>query len=411
MTIFKDHSVTAAELLNLIPESLFSHLSQTSKVDYYAKVLHGKKMFYLLLYGILENDRLSQRTLEDTFNDSVFKVLFNLDPDEKVRRSSISERLSKIDPNYFSQIYETIYKQLSKLYSKTEMQKYHIVPVDSTMITDVTGKFVDGLRGSSSKKHVKYSMTFDGLLPSQSKVFTENTYCSEDMALPKVIYDNVKKETGHRNIYIIDRGLQSAKNMQTFSNDNIEFIVRFREGRRYKELESFITDETIFDLGTLTLIKDCKVNLRTHHKTLNAETGKVDRRKELLKEPFRLIITKSKEDENLEYWFVTNCFDLSAKEVTDAYKKRWNIEVFFRFIKQELNVSHLVSLNKNGIEVMLYMTLIAAMLVLIYKQENKLSYKTAKRRFAMEIRNLAITMIVEICGGEASKFFKSDKSP
>ncbi|RXM54388.1 hypothetical protein BOQ60_25805, partial [Chryseobacterium sp. CH1] len=58
----------------------------------------------------------------------------------------------------------------------------------------------------------------------------------------------------------------------------------------------------------------------------------------------------------------------------------------FRFMKQELNLSHLVSLNKNGIEVMLYMTMIASMLLLIYKKVNNLGYKTAKRRIAMELQ-------------------------
>ena len=64
---------------------------------------------------------------------------------------------------------------------------------------------------------------------------------------------------------------------------------------------------------------------------------------------------------------MTNEFELSAKEIADYYRKRWDIEVFFRFLKQELNLSHLVSMNKNGIEVMIYMTMIASMLLLIYK--------------------------------------------
>ena len=46
-----------------MPEAFLSKLSSTTKVDYYTKVLHGKKMFYLLLYGIIENEKLSQRTL------------------------------------------------------------------------------------------------------------------------------------------------------------------------------------------------------------------------------------------------------------------------------------------------------------------------------------------------------------
>ena len=117
MARFKDHKIDIKQLLGFIPEELIANLSLTTKVDHYAKILHGKKMFYLLMYGILENEKLSQRTLEDTFNDSVFKTLFNLDEDEKIRRSSISERLSKIAPNYFKQIYESIYDQFTQMYS------------------------------------------------------------------------------------------------------------------------------------------------------------------------------------------------------------------------------------------------------------------------------------------------------
>ena len=98
---------------------------------------------------------------------------------------------------------------------------------------------------------------------------------------------------------------------------------------------------------------------------------------------------------------------MTAKDVALAYRRRWDIEVFFRFIKQELNVSHLISLNKNGIEVMLYMSLITAMLILIYKYANKLRYKTAKRRFKMEIRDLIISIIVVKCGGNPDIFFNN----
>ena len=124
----------------------------------------------------------------------------------------------------------------------------------------------------------------------------------------------------------------------------------------------------------------------------------------MVETPFRLIVAKTKVEDSKDFWFITNDFDLSAKEVAQAYRRRWDIEVFFRFIKQELNVSHLVSLNKNGIEVMLYMTLIVAMLILIYKKANKIGYKTAKRRFKMELRNLAIAMIIVICEGNLDHF-------
>lgn len=75
------------------------------------------------------------------------------------------------------------------------------------------------------------------------------------------------------------------------------------------------------------------------------------------------MVVKNKEQPEKEFWFITNNFELTAKEVADYYRRRWDIEVFFRFIKQKLNISHLVSLSKNAIEIMIYMTLITAMLI------------------------------------------------
>ena len=121
---------------------------------------------------------------------------------------------------------------------------------------------------------------------------------------------------------------------------------------------------------------------------------------------FRMVVIKS-EKQNKEFWFITNEFELSSKDIADYYRKRWDIEVFFRFLKQELNLSHLVSLNKNGIEVMVYMTMIAAMLLLIYKKANNLGYKTAKRRIAMELRDMITEILIIFAGGDPAKVFKT----
>lgn len=404
MARFKDHKVTANQLLEVIPEGLLSHLSATTSVDYCSKVLQGKKMFYLLMYGVLENDRLSQRTLEDTFNDSIFKTLFGLDPDESVRRSSISERLSKIDADYFRQIYECIYEQFSVCYSGAEQQKLRLVRVDSSMVSEASVKLLAGIDNKSGKKAVKYSISFDGVLPCESALFVDPLYGSEDIALPEVIRSHARHQTEHRNIYVIDRGLQSARTLKDFSTESITFIVRAKENRKHVELSSLLTDQV--DLGELTLLKDSKVYLYTGM-PVNNKRGNIHYRQELVEEPFRLIEAQSKTDTEQRYCFIANDFDMSAKEIADAYRRRWDIEVFFRFIKQELNFSHLVSLNRNGLQVMLYMSLIVAMLVLIYKRANNIGYKTAKRRLSMEIRDLAIAMIVVQCGGDPTIYFKT----
>lgn len=407
MAVIKAQKLGINQLLKVIPENLLSNLSTATNVDHYAKVLYGRKVFYLLLYGILENEKLSQRTLEDTFNDSVFKILFNLDKSERICRSSISERLSKIPPNYFKQIYECVYKQFSGTYSKKDKLKYNLIRVDSSTVSETAGKLMEGIvMNQSGKKAVKYSVAFDGVLPCYFNVFTSPTYSSEDSALPEVVMNHVKQESDHQNIYVLDRGLQSTRTMKTFSNESVTFICRARENRKYQEVESFLIENQDMDLGESLLIKDSKVKLYTGVPVRN-KRGRVHYREELIETPFRLIIAESKTEVGKQFWFLSNDFDLSAKEVAQAYRRRWDIEVFFRFIKQELNVSHLVSLNKNGIEVMLYMTLIVAMMILIYKHTNKLGYKTAKRRLAMEVRDLAIIMIVLQSGGQPDRLFKT----
>jgi len=405
MTDFKGHKIQVNQLLNFIPEGLLANLSITTRVDHYSKVLHGKKMFYLLLYSLIENEKLSQRTLEDTFNDPVFKLLFDLDKEETVCRSSISERLSKIDSGYFKQIYECIYEQFSKHYKESERQKHNLIRVDSSIVSDTVGRLMEGLN-NCGKKAVKYSVAFDGILPCELQTFTSASYSSEDIALPEVVLSHVKKEKNHQNIYVLDRGLQSTRTMKAFTDDSIKFICRTKENRKYVELKSFISADQDLDFGESTLITDAKIKLYTGIPIKNKQ-GNIHSREELIDTEFRLIIVESKAKDGQQYWFLSNDFNLSAKEIAQAYRRRWDIEVFFRFIKQELNVSHLVSLNKNGIQVIMYMTLIVAMLILIYKKANNIGYKTAKRRMAMEVRNLAIALIVTQCGGNPDLMFKT----
>jgi transposase len=405
MTNFKDHKISLNQVLSFIPEALLSHLSATTKVDYYSKVLHGRKMFYLLLFCIFDNDKLSQRTLEDTFNSSGFKALFGLDEDEKVRRSSISERLSKIDSNYFKEIYQQIYGRFSELYDKSEIEKYNLIRVDSTIVADTCTKLKEGIDQKSGKKLVKFSFSFDGVLPSGVEVFTGQKYSSEEAALPEAILKQVKKEEHHGNIYVIDRGLQSTRAMKDFDEKSVKFIIRSKENRKFEEIESFLETVKPLKWDDWSVLKDSKVKLFTGTPILN-KREKIHYRKEKVETDFRLVVIKNQKT-NKEFWFLTNEFNLSAKEISDYYRKRWDIEVFFRFLKQELNLSHLVSMNKNGIEVMVYMTMIASMLLLIYKKANDLGYKTAKRRFAMELRDLITAILIVFAGGDPTKVYKT----
>jgi hypothetical protein len=406
MSQFKDHKISVKQLLALLPDQFLEQLSCQSSVDRYTKVLHGRKMFYLLLYGMLENERLSQRSLEDTFNDPLFKQLFSLDGDESVRRSSISERLGRIDAAYFEQIYECIYEQYAGLYSHKEREKHKLIRVDSSLVSDTAGRLQTSIGHTKGRKAVKYTMAFDGLLPGCAQAFGQSCYNSEEVALPQLVWQHVKQQAGHENLYVLDRGLQSARSLQAFDEQRVRFVCRAKENRKYELLANLIKEGQPTDLGECILVSDQLVRLYRGQRIHNKK-GNIHWRESLLEHDFRLIIVQSKLSPEQTYWLLTNELQMPAAEIAQAYRRRWDIEVFFRFLKQELHFSHLLSLNHNGIQVMLYMTLIVAMLLLIYKQANAIGYKTAKRRFAMETRNLAIAIIVAHCKGDLDKLFKT----
>ena len=68
--------------------------------------------------------------------------------------------------------------------------------------------------------------------------------------------------------------------------------------------------------------------------------------------------------------FITNIENLTTIDITEHYKRRWDVEVFFKFIKQLLNFKHLISRNENVIKAVLYVTIIALICLTSYKKLN-----------------------------------------
>ena len=66
---------------------------------------------------------------------------------------------------------------------------------------------------------------------------------------------------------------------------------------------------------------------------------------------------------------------------------RWDIELFFKFIKQHLSFDHLISRNENGIRIMLHMSLIAALLLIWYQRRTGIDrgWRSVKFWFADDL--------------------------
>jgi hypothetical protein len=402
MSLF-NHKISLVEIIREIPDGELTKIARDSRVDYCTKVLSGKLMFYLLLYGMLRIDRLSQRGLRDAFCSPMFKLIFDTGGRKEISHSSISERLSVIELDFFKKAYECIYKRLSSLYTKDEIAGFHLQRVDSTLVAEAGNKLSQGLTCGNEykkKKMIKYTLNFDGMFASFGNVFSQEQYASESLAMPQTIQGHFKKMKDHASVYLFDRGLSSAEKPGELSaQEELLFVGRLVENRKLKFIKDLPNAQEPFSHGEL--IQDSLVHIYGKETTVG-RTGKPVRTSVMYKEIYRVVRFRPKNAAE-DILLITNIPDLSADQIASMYKRRWDIEVFFRFLKQELNFSHFLSLNGNGIQVILYMTMITAMMVMIYKKENLIGYKTAVRRMGIELENLVMAVLVLNSGGDLRK--------
>lgn len=378
--------VSCAELFQFIPADLIDKLKQETKVDHQVKKLSGEVVLKLFLLTLLNSKKASLRIMQQTYESEKFQV-FAGSAHCKIKHSGLANRITTINPVFFERIFKFLCKKFKTTKTKSKLK---LLIYDSTLV-GLSAKLLEtGMNcgGKGDKKQIKFTVGFDGALPVSVKIFNKTRESSEDIALRQAIFDSKKTKDS---IVVFDRGLQKRKTFCEFSQREILFVTRAKSKISYKLVRCFKNIKGRKS-ETLRFKEDLLVKLK-------------DKDMKFTKETFRLIVAESLETKE-ELKFITNIRDLTAKEITDIYKRRWEIEVFFKFLKQELNFSHLISRNENGIKVTLYATLILAILLLVFKEKNKIaSYKIAKLKFTQELDMEIVKEIVVMCGGDFSKYF------
>jgi hypothetical protein len=383
-------NIHARDLLKLIPEDKFASIIKDTNVDFQVKKLFGRTMFFLLLYGLLDSKRSSLRTLEQSFKTNKFKVLFKIDPLQQIKYNSLSDRLATMNVDFFRDVYEMLYDLLSTYYCEKDRLSYNIIRVDSTMVAEAANKLERGMiignQTDKKSKQVKYTFSMTNLFPSSAEIFTDQSDLNEGVTIPQVIKNYIDKRDN--NVFVFDRGVKSRKVYNELDQE-LWFVTRIDPGAIYKVVESFEFEKNMV-VGNLTIKKDDLVILfDKHHKKSRS---------------FRLIQTE--DHKGKELWFITNLLEDKINTIIEIYKKRWDIEVFFRFLKQELNFKHIFSTKINGLQIMLYMTMIVSMLILVYKKANNLGYKMAMFQLFYQLDDIYGEMLVERLGGDPNLVFR-----
>jgi transposase len=261
------------------------------------------------------------------------------------------------------------------------------------LVAEAANKLLKGMnigKKKDGKKQVKFTVAYDGKYPCMSELFTDKRYLSEDMAIPQVVYKYAEKNKN--SVFVFDRGVAKREVFCNLDQQDTYFVTRLKDKFRYRLIKE-IEDGKNRSVGSLELISDQVIQL-----------GKPNS-KQFLEDCFRLIIAINPKTK-ITFYFLTNLFDKNPEEILSFYKKRWDIEVFFRFLKQELNFAHITSTSENGMMIMMYMTMIASMLILTYKRINNVGYKTAVRRISFELNEFIIKLMIRHSGGDPSLVFR-----
>ncbi len=154
-------------------------------------------------------------------------------------------------------------------------------------------------------------------------------------------------------IVAIDRGYNDYAWYKRLTENGIFFVTRLKtnaktriiQRHRVPKSKGLTSDHTIEFTGTLTA-KKCPIQLRRIGYR-DPVTGK-------------------------HYIFLTNNFKLAAKTIADIYKARWDVELFFKWIKQNLKIKSFVGTSKNAVMTQIWIALCIYLLLAFIKFQSKL---------------------------------------
>ncbi len=223
-------------------------------------------------------------------------------------------------------------------------------------LTAVDGSFFRGLSRmawalwTSQNQGVKLHLHFDVLKGVPAQLAVTPAACSEPGQLKLMLQPN--------RLYVLDRGYASFELFAAILQAKSSFVTRVKDDiALHVQAERPISPEA----RQAGVIRDVVLSrLGTSH------------HKDVVGQPMRLVVVQvvERDQQVHELWLVTNLLDLDADLVALdadlvalAYRYRWTVELFFRWLKCVLGTRHLVAENPNGVLLQMYAACIVCLLI------------------------------------------------
>jgi len=334
------------QVMNFMPMSNFRRC-----VDHYQGNFSIKSFSCLDQYRVMA---FAQLTYRESLRDieaclrSQSKKLYHMGIRGSVSRSTLAEANERRDWRIYADYAHHLINIARKLYTDEPAVldlDQTVYALDATTI-DLCLSMFPWARFRTTKSAIKLHTLLDlqGNIPTFIHI--------SEGALHEVnVLDLVPLESGA--FYVMDRGYTDFARLHSITKASAFFVIRAKSNLKHRRVYShpvdrdtgMICDQTIFFSGFYAA-RDYPDKLR-RIKYYDAETGKT------------LV-------------FLTNNFDLPSLVITKLYQQRWQIELFFKWIKQNLRIKRFYGTSENAVKTQIWIAVSVYLIVAIIRKELKI---------------------------------------
>ena len=274
--------------------------------------------------------------------------LYHLGIRGRVSHSTLADANQKRDWRIYHDLAQTLIKRARLLYREEDLGMelaQTVYALDSTTI-DLCLKLFPWARFRRAKAAIKLHTLLD--LRGSIPVFIS---ISDGKMADVRVLDELVLEAGA--FYVMDRGYVDFQRLYRLVLASAFYVTRSKRNLQFNRLESRrveegtgIRSDQIVCLRNLSSARHYPDKLRRIH-YVDAETGK-------------------------SLVFLTNNFELPALVIALLYKSRWQVELFFKWIKQNLRIKHFFGNSDNAVKTQIWISICVYVLVAIVKKELKL---------------------------------------
>jgi len=338
----RQFSTVLNQLLHLIPRQAFDRLVKEYGGDRYNKGFSTYNLFVAHLFSQIRG-KDSLRDIEVGLNQHQSK--WSHLGIQKMAKSTLSDANNRVDAQIFEKLFYEFLSKCTDFSSKKKFKfKNPLYALDATVI-DLCLSMFDWAKFRKTKGAIKLHCLMDikGAIPT-FMVMTDGKQheatVAQDVPFP-LLPDS---------IITFDRGYMDFGVFGAYQHNRIFFVTRAKSTLAY----------TVVGQQDLPhrkgLLFDHSIQLTNHYQRLDYPDN------------LRLVGFKDPETGKV-YEFLTNNFRLSAATIANIYKARWEIELFFKWIKQNLKVKSFLGTSKNAVMSQIWIAMIYFLLLSYLKYQ------------------------------------------